>query len=118
MELLELINESRVVLLGQVRQELLCGIKDPRMFNLLRDHLRTFPDFACATADFETAAGFYNILRSKGLQGANTDFLICAVSVRTGFPVYTDDGDFTLFSRYLPVSIYKPRVAGFRKKPS
>jgi predicted nucleic acid-binding protein len=43
-ELAELIREGRVVMLGPVRQELLSGIKQKAQFDMLREHLRAFPD--------------------------------------------------------------------------
>ncbi|WPD23548.1 MAG: hypothetical protein SD837_03085 [Candidatus Electrothrix scaldis] len=43
-ELKELIKESRVQLIGPVRQELLNGIKHENDFNSLKDHLRAFKD--------------------------------------------------------------------------
>jgi predicted nucleic acid-binding protein len=59
-ELAELISEGRVVLLGPVRQELLSGIKVKSQFDLLRDHLRSFPDLELETADYEEASAAFN----------------------------------------------------------
>ena len=39
-ELKELIKESRVQLIGPVRQELLNGIKHEKQFNSLKEHLK------------------------------------------------------------------------------
>nr|MDP9176778.1 PIN domain-containing protein [Gemmatimonadota bacterium] len=92
-ELAELIQEGRVVVIGPIRQELLSGLKGNQQFQVLRDHLRAFPDLKLATADFEEAAHFFNRCRSKGIQGSNTDFLICAVASRLDLAIFTTDDD-------------------------
>ncbi|HEY6872082.1 MAG TPA: PIN domain-containing protein [Geobacteraceae bacterium] len=109
-ELIELIGEVRVQMIGPVRQELLSGIKGQAMFRKLRDHLRAFPDLELTTRDYETAAEFFNICRGKGIQGSNTDFLICAVAARHKIPIFTTDGDFTLFRPHLPITLHSPRA--------
>ena len=53
-------------------------------------------------ADFERAAEYFNTCRAKGLQGSNTDFLLCAVAERHRFPILTTDDDFTGYAHALP----------------
>src|SRR5262249_22180591 len=77
-----LIRLRRVILIGPVRQEILSGIKERKQFELLRDELSAFPDHAISQGDYEEAAAYFNECRSRGIQGSNTDFLICAVSIR------------------------------------
>ena len=108
-ELARLIVEGNVGLIGPIRQEVLSGIREVAQFERLRSKLAEFPDAALHPADFETAAQFFNRCRAKGLQGSNTDFLICAVSARSGMPVLTTDGDFVLFKKYLPIALHKVR---------
>jgi predicted nucleic acid-binding protein len=110
-ELRELITELRVQMLGPIRQELLSGIRSPAQFGALRDHLRAFPDLELSSADFERAAEFFTRCRAKGVQGSNTDFLICAVADRHRLPILTTDGDFLLFQKVLPISLHQPRSA-------
>ncbi len=43
-----------------VRQELLSGVKVKAQFDLLRDHLRSFPDLQLESADYEEAATAFN----------------------------------------------------------
>lgn len=109
-ELEELIKEVRTQLIGSVRQEILSGIKEKSQFNRLKKVLRFFPDLPLACEDFELAAEYYNLLRSKGIQGSNTDFLICAISVRYDMPIFTTDNDFYYFKQHIPILIYKPRT--------
>jgi predicted nucleic acid-binding protein len=108
-ELAELIKELRVQMIGPVRQEILSGIKSHAQFTKLRDHLRPFPDLELTSGDFESVAEFYNLCRSKGIQGSNTDFLICAAAARRRMPIFTTDADFTLFRRHLPIRLHRPQ---------
>jgi predicted nucleic acid-binding protein len=71
------------------------------------EHLRAFPDTELATADFEEAAAFYNRCREKGIQGSNTDFLICAVAARHQFAIFTIDEDFAHFRKILPIVLHE-----------
>jgi predicted nucleic acid-binding protein len=108
-ELTELIKEARVQLIGPVRQELLSGIKSQAQFQKLRNHLRSFPDLELTNRDYEYAAEFFNLCRSKGVQGSNTDFLICAIAARNKAPIFTTDRDFILFQLHLPITLHRPR---------
>lgn len=47
--------------------------------------------------------------RKKGIQGSNTDFLICAISSRHEMPILTTDKDFTNFQSVFPVLLHVPR---------
>ena len=109
-ELAELIGEGRVVLLGPVRQELLSGMKVKAQFDLLRDHLRSFPDLKLESADYEEAATAFNRCRERGIQGSNTDFLICAAAMRRKLAIYTTDGDFLQYAKVLRLDLHKPRA--------
>lgn len=108
-ELAELIQEGRVVMLGPVRQELLSGIKEKAQFELLREHLRAFPDLELGTADYETAASAFNRCRERGIQGSNTDFLICATALRRDLSIFTTDGDFQHYARVLRLKLHAQR---------
>ena len=109
LELRELIKELRVQMIGPIRQELLSGIKSPVQFESVRNYLRAFEDLTLTELDFERAAEFHNMSRKKGVQGSNTDFLICAISDCRGISILTTDGDFKLFQRHLPIRLHSPR---------
>lgn len=109
LELRELIAELRVQMIGPVRQELLSGLRSLEQFNVLRDHLRAFPDLKLVPADFEHAAECFNSCRRKGVQGSNTDFLICAVAQRHNLSILTADDDFLLYQEHLPLRLHHPR---------
>ncbi len=108
-ELHELISAMRVQMVGPVRQELLSGVREEKPFLALRDHLRAFPDLLLSEEDFETAAEFLNRCRSKGVQGSNTDFLLCALSARHNLAIFTVDEDFKHYAEHLPVRLHVPR---------
>ena len=108
-ELASIIQDGRVALIGPVRQELLSGIRERAHFEKVQDHLRAFPDTEIMRDDYEQAAAFFNVCRAKGIQGSNTDFLICAIAVRDGFAVFTTDEDFTHFARLLPITLHTGR---------
>jgi len=105
----DLIVDGRVVLLGAVRQELLSGIRHVEQFERLKNYLRTFPNLELVMDDYELAAEFYNTCRRQGIQGANTDFLICAAAARRHYVILTTDKDFEAFSKYLPVALVRPK---------
>lgn len=108
-ELAELILEGRVAMIGPIRQELLSGIKTSEQYRMLRDRLRAFPDLDLSHEDFEEAASCYNKCRARGVQGSNTDFLICAVAARRGFAVFTTDADFERYARVLHIKLHGAR---------
>jgi predicted nucleic acid-binding protein len=39
--------------------------------------------------------------------GSNTDFLICAVAVRHGLPIFTKDNDFKLYQKHIKLEIHQ-----------
>jgi predicted nucleic acid-binding protein len=101
-----LIDQGRVAMIGPIRQELLSGIRMPESFERLRDQLRPFRDESLEMDDFERAAEHFNTCRTRGIQGSNTDFLICAVAERRTMPILTTDADFTRFAAVLPITLH------------
>ena len=109
-ELTHLIREGRVGIVGPIRQEILSGIRDRPVFERLRDHLQGFPDEVLVTGDYERAAEHFNACRAKGLQGSNTDFLLCAVAERRAWPILTTDLDFARYAQFLPIRLHVLRA--------
>ena len=101
----QLVVDGQVRILGCIRQEILSGIRSPQ-FRLLRDQLRAFPDEVLESKDYERAAEFFNTCRQKGIQGSNTDFLICAVAVNRDYSILTADQDFCEFQRVLGFKLF------------
>jgi predicted nucleic acid-binding protein len=108
-ELIELVREGRVAIIGAIRQEILSGIRLAEQYKKLRDRLRAFGDIQLDGLDYEEAATCFNRCRAKGLQGSNTDFLMCAVSLRRDLAILTADNDFVGFSRVLGLELHQPR---------
>ena len=102
----DLIADARAMLIGPVRQELLCGIKDPAQCERLRSALAAFPDETLTTQDYECAADFFNRCRARGVQGSNTDFLICAVAAQRKLPIFSLDQDFVHFQTCIPLDLF------------
>ena len=109
-ELEELIKEVRAQLVGPVRQELLSGIKSEKQYKLLKKHLRAFKDLKIETEDYELAAEYFNIARKNGIQGSNTDFLLCGISTRNRMPIFSIDKDFVNFQSVIPFELYNIRT--------
>jgi predicted nucleic acid-binding protein len=101
-----LIAGGRAAMIGPIRQEVLSGIREPNVFGRLRDQLAAFPDESITTADYVQAAAYFNECRARGLQGSNTDFLLCAVCVRHRMPLLTTDADFSRFAEVIPVTLH------------
>ncbi len=102
-----LINEGEIVMIGPIRQEVLSGIKESQRFERIKEALRAFPSRKIEEPLFETAASFFNLCRSKGIQGSHTDFLIAACAVEWSASILTKDRDFIRYSKYLPIELHK-----------
>jgi len=55
------------------------------------------------------AAEFFNLAKSKGIQGSNTDYLICAGAHRHRLPIFTTDQDFERYASVVPIRLYQTR---------
>jgi predicted nucleic acid-binding protein len=108
-QLQELIRHDQAHLIGAIRQEVLSGVRTPEQFKRLCDALRAFPDIPLVIDDYELAADFFNTCRRQGVQGSNTDFLICAVAHRRNYQILTADVDFRHFQAHIPVSLLEIR---------
>jgi predicted nucleic acid-binding protein len=106
-ELRHIIQDHRAQMIGPIRQEILSGIRSDAHFEKLQKHLQSFPDLPVLTEDYVTAAEYFNRCRSKGIQGSNTDYLICSVAVRNKFSIFTTDKDFELFSKHIDIVLHR-----------
>ncbi|HEX2548712.1 MAG TPA: PIN domain-containing protein [Gammaproteobacteria bacterium] len=104
-ELKNLITDSRIQMLGLIRQELLAGISSIAQFDRLKKYLNNFPDFQVQTNDHVLAAEYFNECRAKGIQGSAVDFFICAVSTNNQLPILTVDKDFKSYAKLLPINV-------------
>ena len=101
----DLILEDRVQLIGALRQEILSGIREGERFERFKMKLRSFPDRLIELQRYEEAAEFFNRCRANGLQGSQTDFLICACAIAWGQPILTKDRDFKRYQTLIPIRL-------------
>jgi predicted nucleic acid-binding protein len=104
-KLKEIIKDGRLVIIGSIRQEILSGISKPDMFETLKEYLDPFEDIILNSIHFVKAAEFSNVCLQKGIQGSNTDFLICSVAYLENLNIFTTDKDFINYKKYLPISL-------------
>ena len=100
-----LIRTQQAAIFGSIRQEVLSGIRHQTQFDRLRDALRAYQDIVLSIDDYELASEFFNTCRSRGIQGSNTDFLICAVAHRRNYQIFTTDRDFENFRPHIPITL-------------
>lgn len=67
--------------------------------------MRAFEDTAVETSDYELAVEYYNLCRAKGIQGSNTDFLLCAISANKKLIILTTDKDFELYNKIIAFNL-------------
>jgi hypothetical protein len=101
----ELINETRVRIIGPIRQELLSGISEEPQFEKLKRHLDPFEDLPIFSKNYERAAEMHNQCRQKGVIGGHIDFLICSVAEYYHIPIFTNDKDFVYYAKHLPIML-------------
>jgi hypothetical protein len=102
----ELVREGRVQLLGSVRQEVLSGIREDGQFQRIRKHLRFFEDVTLTAEDYEEAAGMSNRCKGSGVASSPADMLICAVSGRRRWRIFSTDQDFVRYGRVLDLQLF------------
>ena len=103
--LYRLVKEGQVRLLGSTRQEVLSGIREDAQFRRVRDHLGDFPNIALDEHDYEEAARISNSCRRAGIAGSPTDMLMCSVSLRNDWEIFTTDLDFLQYKRVLQIRL-------------
>jgi predicted nucleic acid-binding protein len=108
-ELSEVIREGRARVIGLVRQELLSGIKTLEQYEKLKLYLRSFPDEALDTSDYEEAAKAGNRCRTKGVVVSIVDILLCAVAIKRRWSIFTTDPDFFNYAKALPLRLHESR---------
>ena len=87
-------NEDRIVVCGQVTQEVLQGARDERSLTKLEYAMSTWSHVAETPADFVEAARLYARLRWKGVTVPPSDCLIAALAKRCALAVFATDPHF------------------------
>jgi hypothetical protein len=89
-----IIRSDRVVICGQIKQEVLQGSRDRKAFTKLEAQMSIWEYEAEQPADFTEAARIFAELRWNGVTIAPSDCLIAAVARRRRLAVYATDPDF------------------------
>lgn len=89
-----LIKSGRVVVCGQVLQEVLQGSRDDKAFAKLEGQMRLWHVEAEEPADFIEAARVFARLRRQGVTIPPTDCLMAAIAVSRKLLLYANDSDF------------------------
>ena len=89
-----LIKSGRVVVCGQVLQEVLQGSRDDKALATLEAQMRLWPLEAEEPADFIEAARVFARLRWKGVTIPPTDCLMATMALRRKLLLYANDSDF------------------------
>jgi len=89
-----LITSGRVVVCGQVLQEVLQGSRDEQAFATLEDQMSLWHAEVETHADFVEAARVFARLRWRGVTLPPTDCLVAAVALRRKLLLYANDTDF------------------------
>jgi predicted nucleic acid-binding protein len=89
-----LVTADRIVICGQIVQEVLQGSRDDKAFARLERRMTLWPVEPEERADFVEAARVFARLRWKGVTIPPTDCLVAAVALRRGLPLYANDADF------------------------
>jgi len=105
-KLCSILDMEEEILIGPVRQELLSGISNKDIFDDLAIKLNGFNNYEIQLADHDLAAEYFNICLSRGIQGSQTDYLICAVAYRYDAEIFTEDKDFNRYKEYLPIKLF------------
>ena len=105
--LYRLVKEGQVQLLGSTRQEVLSGIREESQFHRIRDHLGDFPNVSLDEHDYEEAASISNTCRRAGVASSPIDMLMCSVSLRNDWEIFTTDLDFLQYKRVVHIRLLK-----------
>jgi predicted nucleic acid-binding protein len=85
---------KRVVICGQIKQEILQGSRDQKALEKLEKQMAIWDYEPEVPEDFVAAARIFSKLRSKGITLPPSDCLIAAVAMRLDVPLLTEDPDF------------------------
>jgi hypothetical protein len=89
-----LIRSGRVVVCGQIRQEVLQGSRDDKAFAKLEAQMALWDAETEEPADYVEAARIFARQRWRGITIPPTDCLVAAVAVRRKLLLYANDSDF------------------------
>jgi predicted nucleic acid-binding protein len=95
-----ILNESEIIIIGIILQEILSGITDIKLFNEINTILSDFPYIETTKDDYIFAAELRNNLKIKGITAGSFDFLIASIAIRNNLTLVTIDNDFKHIAKY------------------
>ncbi|ULQ60227.1 PIN domain-containing protein [Brucepastera parasyntrophica] len=105
--LASLMRDLRVIITGQIRQELLSSIPDKTVRDVIRRKMLALENYDPVTEDYELAAELALKSAAAGVQGNPADFLNCAVAVRNNWEIFTCNEDFMQYKKILQVKVFR-----------
>ena len=105
-KLAQLIEDGAgVVLLGVILQEILQGVRSPKMFAEIQEILESFPLLTLEREDFVAAAELGNRCLTRGVAASTVDIQIAAACLRHDCGLLTCDSDFTRIAACCPLRL-------------
>lgn len=105
----QLIDSDRVILLPVIVQEILQGIRNDKIFEVITELLLSFHfiEHEPVPASIE-AASLYRFLRQKGVTIRKpNDCLIASICINKRISLFHNDKDFDNIAKYTNLKIYK-----------
>jgi predicted nucleic acid-binding protein len=97
---------ERVAVPGVVLQELLSGIREPSVFEKVKNVLlRSYPLMTASVGDHVLAADVVNRCKRKGVAASSIDALITALALNARARLFTTDEDFKHISRIVDLRL-------------
>ncbi|MBM9501233.1 PIN domain-containing protein [Leptospira sp. 201903071] len=91
-------NEDDIFVTGIILQEILTGIKEPKIFTEIEEQFRYFNFISPSEKDHIEAAKLRNSLSKKGITLATIDALIAQIAITHNLILATYDTDFLRIS--------------------
>ncbi|TGM58574.1 PIN domain-containing protein [Leptospira adleri] len=91
-------NEDDIFVTGIILQEILTGIKEPKIFSEIEEQFRYFNFISPSEKDHIEAAKLRNSLSKKGIVLATIDALIAQIAITHNLILVTYDNDFLRLS--------------------
>lgn len=101
----QLLDSERVVISGQIKQEVLQGSRDAKAFTRLEQEMSLWAYEAEQPVDFLVAARIFARLRWQGKTIPPSDCLIAALAQRCDLEVFADDSH---FDKITDLHVYQP----------
>jgi predicted nucleic acid-binding protein len=107
-ELEELIRDTnRIAVCGIVLQEILQGIRDEKVYELVKERLLKLLFLDAEKETYVLAASIYRTLRQYGLTVPAADVTIAAICIHHQVPLFTKDRYFLDIAGYSGLKLYE-----------